>query len=484
MPLFGWILRKQNIKGCMSASFHHLIIEPVSLPARQSLREVFASVMKQHMAVLFDSAGHSADSRFSIMAWSPVSTIITRDGTTTVTECADDTRHTTTEEPFLVLNRVHARFTRSFTIADGYEEIARDLPFMVGLAGLAGYDTGRYYEQLPSQARQDYDCPDIAVGLYAQSLIEDKQSGQLYHCRLDSLPPLDIHQWRADHVEPFELKTDWQSNLTKDEYVNALTRIAAYLRAGDCYQVNMAQRFSARYRGHPFDAYCRLRDSNKAPFSAYMQCHDSHVLSISPERFLSVDKHGSVQTKPIKGTRPRFDDPQADAKSADALLSADKDRAENLMIVDLLRNDISKHCAPHSVEVPSLFALESFPAVHHLVSTVTGKLRNNHSPLDLLAGAFPGGSITGAPKIRAMEIIDELEPHRRNVYCGSMFYYGAMGDLDSSICIRTLLAEHNRIHCWAGGGIVLDSDPYCEYQETLDKVAKILPELAVNREQK
>jgi len=188
-------------------------------------------------------------------------------------------------------------------------------------------------------------------------------------------------------------------------------------------------------------------------------------------------KDGIVETKPIKGTRPRFKNPLKDKASADSLLSAEKDRSENLMIVDLLRNDISKHCKPHSVKVPALFALESYEAVHHLVSTVTGELNETASPLELLAAAFPGGSITGAPKIRAMEVIDELEPHRRNIYCGSVFYMGYREDMDSSICIRTVLAENNRLHCWAGGGIVLDSVPTEEYQETLDKVSKILPVL-------
>ena len=184
-----------------------------------------------------------------------------------------------------------------------------------------------------------------------------------------------------------------------------------------------------------------------------------------------------METKPIKGTRPRFSDEAKDAQSAQSLLTASKDRAENLMIVDLLRNDLSKHCKPHSVKVPELFALESYEAVHHLVSTVVGELNDDATPLDLLASSFPGGSITGAPKIRAMEIIDELEVHRRNIYCGSIFYMGFREDMDSSICIRTVLAENNRLHCWAGGGIVLDSVPSEEYQETLDKVSKILPVL-------
>ena len=466
----------------MTASSHTLVIEPLALAGSRSLRDIFSHLNQSNMAVLFDSAGSNTDSRYSIVVWSPFVTVTTKDGVTTVVHARKGETETTVERPFSVIKRLHRQFFGEIKVAPEYQQLASELPFLIGVAGLAGYDTGRYYETLPSQAKDDYSCPDVAVGLYDQSLIEDNVTGKIYHCRFEHLSEFSDSQRTAKHTDRFELTSSWQSNLSKPAYLRALTKIDAYLKSGDCYQVNMAQRFSAQYKGDPFDAYCRLRDSNKAPFSAYIHCGKSHVLSISPERFISVNKHGLVQTKPIKGTRPRFDDSLEDAKSAEDLLSAEKDRAENLMIVDLLRNDISKHCVPHTVAVPTLFALESFPAVHHLVSTITAKLSSDASPLDLLAGAFPGGSITGAPKVRAMEIIDELEPNRRNVYCGSVFYLGAFNDLDSSICIRTLLAEDNEIHCWAGGGIVVDSDPMSEYQETLDKVAKILPELANTRE--
>ena len=186
-------------------------------------------------------------------------------------------------------------------------------------------------------------------------------------------------------------------------------------------------------------------------------------------------KGKQVETKPIKGTRKRDKDPERDSALSEELLGSEKDKAENLMIVDLLRNDLSKHCEPHSVTVPQLFALESYPAVHHMVSTVLGTLKQRVSPLLLLKGAFPGGSITGAPKLRAMQIIAELEPDKRSIYCGSIGYIGVKNDMDTNICIRTVLAENNHLYCWAGGGIVLDSDIESEYQESLDKVARILP---------
>jgi para-aminobenzoate synthetase component 1 len=268
--------------------------------------------------------------------------------------------------------------------------------------------------------------------------------------------------------------------MSETQYRAGIASIDNYLRAGDCYQINFAQRFSASYIGSEWLAYQHLTKVNKAPFSSFMRFEQSCVLSLSPERFISV-KHRKVVTKPIKGTRKRSEDPDIDAQLASALLTSEKDRAENLMIVDLLRNDLSKHCKPHSVQVPHLFQLESYPAVHHMVSTVVGELKAGSNPFDLLAGAFPGGSITGAPKVRAMQIIQELEPDKRSVYCGSIGYVGIRQDMDTNICIRTLLAEHQTLHCWAGGGIVLDSEAMDEYQESFHKVAKILPVLAQTR---
>ncbi|MGH6635613.1 MAG: aminodeoxychorismate synthase component I, partial [Gammaproteobacteria bacterium] len=246
-----------------------------------------------------------------------------------------------------------------------------------------------------------------------------------------------------------------------------------YIREGDCYQVNLAQRFSARARGDAWLAYRQLRSLNPAPFSAFLSTPSGAVLSSSPERFLHVNK-GLVETKPIKGTRPRAVDQGRDRALMEELRHSPKDRAENLMIVDLLRNDLGKTCAIGSIKVPKLFAVESYATVHHLVSTITGRLGLGKHALDLVAGCFPGGSITGAPKLRAMEIIEELEPHRRSAYCGSIGYIGFDGRMDTNIAIRTLVYCEGLIHAWAGGGIVADSDEEAEYQETLDKAAALL----------
>lgn len=262
--------------------------------------------------------------------------------------------------------------------------------------------------------------------------------------------------------------------MTRAQYGEKFRRVRQHLLAGECYQVCLAQRFSAAYRGDEWTAFCHLLAHNRAPFSAFMRLSDQAVLSLSPERFLHL-RHRQIQTRPIKGTLPRLADPRADRIQAGILAASPKDRAENLMIVDLLRNDIGRIAVPGSVRVPELFKIEAFPAVHHMVSTITAELPAQRHPCDLLRACFPGGSITGAPKVSAMQIIDRLEPQRRNAWCGSIGYVSFCGSLDSNIAIRTLLTERQHIFCWAGGGIVADSEEEAEYQETLDKLATILP---------
>ncbi|MGB1142544.1 MAG: aminodeoxychorismate synthase component I, partial [Halioglobus sp.] len=254
-------------------------------------------------------------------------------------------------------------------------------------------------------------------------------------------------------------------------------KIEAYILAGDCYQVNLAQRFSAPCTGDPWHAYRRLRPVAGAPFSAYIALPDrGALLSLSPERFLSL--HGQwVETSPIKGTRPRFSDPQSDRLAERELRASAKDRAENLMIVDLLRNDLGRSCVPGSINVDRLFEVQKFATVHHLVSTIRGELSPDRGAWELLRDSFPGGSITGAPKKRSMEIIAELEAHNREAYCGSVLYVSADGRMDSNIAIRSFACNDDSIHCWAGGGIVADSRWQDEYQECWDKVGKLFAAL-------
>jgi para-aminobenzoate synthetase component 1 len=261
--------------------------------------------------------------------------------------------------------------------------------------------------------------------------------------------------------------------MTRAQYAQAFHRIQHYIREGDCYQVNLAQRFEISVAGDPWDIYLDMRRHNPAPYSGFMRLPQGAVLSSSPERFLQVS-NGQVETKPIKGTIRRSKFAYEDKALAAQLLESDKDRAENLMIVDLLRNDIGKNCRIGSVAVPRLFALESFATVHHLVSTVTGTLAEGRHALDLLRGCFPGGSITGAPKLRAMEIIEELEPHRRGLYCGALGYVGFDGNMDTNIAIRTAVTLGDRYLYWAGGGIVADSTLESEYDESFAKAQAVL----------
>jgi para-aminobenzoate synthetase component 1 len=360
----------------------------------------------------------------------------------------------------------------------------RPLPFVGGLIGYLGYDFGRRLETMPEQARDDLGLADAQLGLYAWALITDHQLGTsqlMFHPTLSTeqrqrlIKLFDVPQ--APVSEPFRLTGAFKADIDESEYRHAIERIQVYIQAGDCYQVNFAQRFRSHYQGDPWTAYRALRAACPTPFAGYLALADNGaIISLSPERFLRVSE-GHVETRPIKGTRPRHSDPEQDAAQAEMLLASLKDRAENLMIVDLLRNDLGRSCAIGSVQVPELFALESYPNVHHLVSAVTGELAPGKDALDLIAGSFPGGSITGAPKIRAMQIIDELEPTRRALYCGSLLYLDVRGELDSSIAIRSLLAKDGQISCWGGGGIVADSDWQAEYQESITKVKVLLETL-------
>jgi para-aminobenzoate synthetase component 1 len=271
----------------------------------------------------------------------------------------------------------------------------------------------------------------------------------------------------------FYLSKDFQPDMSWQQYQQAFERVKGYIEAGDCYQINLAQRFSGQFDGDPWQAYKQLRPITAAPYSAYMEFENFHLLSMSPERFITSDRH-TVSTSPIKGTIARGQSTEQDHDLAQQLLCSEKDRAENLMIVDLLRNDLGKCCLPGSIEVNQLFELQSFETVHHLVSTISGQLADNISPTDLLKACFPGGSITGAPKIRAMEIIEELELSRRSAYCGSIGYISCDKQMDTNIAIRTLVCEDSTIDCWAGGGIVADSIAELEFQECFTKVGKIL----------
>ncbi|HYC44297.1 MAG TPA: aminodeoxychorismate synthase component I [Burkholderiales bacterium] len=441
------------------------------LPYQPDSAPLFEAIADLPWAVFLDSGlHHPGQSRYDILAAQPYVRLVTRGN---LTELHADGVELSREDPFALLRR--------FVNAD--PALATALPFSGGAIGYFGYDLARRIERLPSRARDVERIPEMAIGIYDWAVVVDHAERRTWLAGQGRDPETDI-RWNglverlsrpcAERArQAFRISTPVTSNFTREAYANAFSRIERYIRDGDCYQVNLAQRFSAQAAGDPWLAYQALRVINPAPFSAYLSTPYVHVLSASPERFLKVEG-GCVETKPIKGTRPRAGHPRLDAELVERLRASEKDRAENVMIVDLLRNDLSKSCRLGSVKVPRLFDVESFATVHHLVSTVTGELEPGRDALDLLRGAFPGGSITGAPKRRAMEIIEELEPHRRGVYCGAIGYFGYDGRMDLNIAIRTMLLSRGEIRFWAGGGIVADSKMEAEYQETFDKAAAML----------
>jgi para-aminobenzoate synthetase component I len=445
-------------------------------------QSLFATLAQHPWAMWLDSCeSNHVDSRYDIMVWQPSITLSTVGDITTVKNLADNSQYQSEEDPLLLLKREQTACFSQLKITEN------SLPFKGGAVGYFAYDLGKRFEVIKQQNKQDIAIADMAVGIYQQAVIYDRKLQQCWLLCTDEQRAglIDFFNYALNKKDQqktslknnFRLTTSWQSNIPAEDYREKFKQVHEYLLSGDCYQINLAQRFSAQYTGNEFQAYCALRKANKAPFSAFLRFEDSAILSISPERFLQLIDN-KVQSKPIKGTRPRNTDAMIDQANANELQQATKDRAENLMIVDLLRNDISRVCLAGTVTVPALFAIESFPAVHHLVSTVEGKLAPQYDGSDLLRAAFPGGSITGAPKIRAMDIIEELEPHQRSVYCGSIGYLSACGNMDTSITIRTLVCHNQQINCWAGGGLVADSNVDSEYQETYDKVNKILPVLS------
>jgi para-aminobenzoate synthetase component 1 len=378
------------------------------------------------------------------------------------------------------------------------EPVAGLPPFQGGAAGVFGYDLCHHLERLPRPRIDDFEIPDLAVGLYDWVLAFDHQqnrawiistgwpetdsSRRLQRARnrleivrecLSGKPKALSNSQPVDRCEvapqyPLPLLKGLTSNFDSREYLETVRRAIEYTHAGDCFQVNIAQRLLYPQKEHPARLYSRLRQCNPVPFAGYLDMGEFVLASASPERFLRVDK-GEVEARPIKGTRPRMADPAQDDAQAKELMASAKDRAENIMIVDLLRNDLGRVCEYGTVRVPALCRLESYQYVHHLVSEVRGRLRTRLGPIDLLRAAFPGGSVTGAPKIRAMEIIAELEPTARGPYCGSLAYLGFDGSMDSSILIRTFTIGRGWVQFPVGGGIVADSDPAREYEETLHK---------------
>ena len=363
------------------------------------------------------------------------------------------------------------------------------LPFVGGAVGYLSYDIGNYIEKLPRTAIDDMNVYDLYFGLYDHAIVIDHLEEKTYI----ATPDLDIEKeklimerlelkileadkngvdsicYEEKEVEPIKLK----SNFTKNEFEKSVQRVKDYIRSGDIYQANLTQRFSGKTTLSSYELYRDLRRISPAPFGAYLIFDDFNILSNSPERFIKcIDR--KIETRPIKGTRPRGRTEEEDLRLQEELINSEKDRAELLMIVDLERNDIGRISKIGSVKVPELFVIEPYANVNHLVSTVVGTLKDGKDAVDVIKATFPGGSITGAPKIRSMEIIDELEPTQRNVYTGSIGYIGFNGDMDLNIAIRTIVKKEDEVYFQVGGGMTWGSNPKDEYQETLDKAKSIM----------
>lgn len=350
------------------------------------------------------------------------------------------------------------------------------LPFCGGAAGYFSYDFGLQLQGVPTAGMAS--LPALALGFYDWAFISDRQERRSWWVGRPAaealLPELLERLRKPEPGGSFRVDQASVSALPEwPQYQADFERVAAHIQAGDCYQINLARRFQANYQGDPWSAYLRLRDISPAAFSAYLALPFASILSGSPERFLQL-QDGWVEARPIKGTRPRRADPAEDAAEIESLRRSDKDRAENVMIVDLLRNDLGRVCQPGSVEAERLFEIESYATVHHMVSTVRGQLRAGLDAVDVLESCLPGGSITGAPKRRAMEIINALEPASRGVYCGVIGYLSDDGCLDTNIAIRTAVCQDGVMSYWAGGGLVADSEACSEFSETLHKAEPFL----------
>jgi para-aminobenzoate synthetase component 1 len=448
------------------------------LPYKVAAEHWFARIRSLPLPVLLSSgtSTHNA-ARFDIITADPE--IILRAGSesTLVTLCRSGETRLEHDSPFEVLARYCPLQPDLKT--DGLE-----LPFTGGAIGYFGYELLHAANHIEWADKSAIGLPQMLIGIYHWAIIIDHAKQQSWLVTRDFslqrqhelMELLETKTGLTAVDSGFRLTTPFKSNYSLPQYLQRFRKIIDYIHAGDCYQVNLAQCFTASCTGDSWTAFRRLQERANAPFAAYMQDGEQAVLSFSPERFIRVTQL-EVMTQPIKGTRPRSADPEQDLANRIDLETSMKDRAENLMIVDLLRNDLGRVCQFGSVSVENLFETQSFTNVHHLVSTVKGRLEKPDDVFRLLAASFPGGSITGTPKLRAMEIISELETMPRSVYCGAIAWIDFNGNMDSNICIRSLVKDNDQIHCWGGGAIVADSNGESEYQETLDKISMLIHNL-------
>ena len=411
--------------------------------------------------------------RYSFLGASPYKIIRSKGRTVEIETCFGNYRYQGNAFDFI------GEELKRFSIASEHY-----IPFLLGGVGYFSYDLLHLLEEIPSKTIDDIGFPECHIAFYDTSIAFDHHEGKGYVVSVTENKADEVigllktvgtaHPTSTDHRPP--TTGHFVSSFSKEYYIKTVQKAKEYIAAGDIYQVNLSQRFSTEIDMSPYDLYLRLRETSPAPFSAYLDFGKAAVLSSSPERFLKIDGK-EVETRPIKGTRPRGRTPEEDERLKKELEQSDKDRAEHIMIVDLERNDLGRVSRYGSVKVKEGMSVETFAQVHHLVSTVSGELKDGMEPVEVIKATFPGGSITGAPKVRAMEIIEELEPIKRGVYTGSIGYIGFDGRMDLNIAIRTVVVKDGKAYFSVGGGIVADSDPEAEYQETLDKARGIMEAL-------
>jgi len=473
------------------------IIEEIRTSA--SSIDIFQSIKTYPFPFFLDSQMDPAKlGRFSFIGKDPFLVLKSKGDFIQLIE--DDRIENITGNPFNVIKDIIARFP-----VDTKE---LPFPFMGGGVGYFSYDLKHHIEKLPRKAMDDIKLPDCMLGFYDSIIVIDHLFNKKYiistgfpekdeirrqtrakkrlellrsHCeeaagRRSNLKP------EIASVAALPRNDSLKSNFKKEKYIEAIKRAKEYIASGDTYQINLSQRFTSRTPCDPYDLYLRLRDINPAPFAAFLDFGDFQLISASPERFLCL-RDKTIHTRPIKGTRPRGNNSLEDGMLARELITSVKDRAEHLMIVDLERNDLGRVCRFGSVRPTEFTILEKYATVFHLVSTISGHLKKNVDAVDCLLNCFPGGSITGAPKIRSMEIIDELEPTQRSIYTGSIGYISFNGNMDTSIVIRTILVKGKKLYFQVGGGIVADSDPEAEYQETLDKAKALIDAITAKKEE-
>ena len=430
--------------------------------------EVYNIFKNEQNTILLDSSNKDESlSKFSFIGINPFKTFESKGKKVFI----DDIE--VNGEPFEVLEKL---------IKDYYNNECNysNIPLLSGAMGYISYDICRILEEIPNTSIEDFNISDMRFIFYNNiiifDLINNKQFITSLNGKEDEINFILNKISKCEHIEEVkvaEIKNNFISNFNKEDYKNSIRKLKDYIVNGDVYIANMTQRFYTETNEESFEIYKKLRSINKAPFSAFLNFNDFQIISSSPERFIEINNK-KVITRPIKGTRPRGKNKEEDLKNSLELLNSEKDKAELLMVVDLERNDLSKVCKPHSVKVTELFKLEEYATVFHLVSTVEGVLKENVSSVKCIKECFPGGSITGTPKIRAMEIIEELEKLKRNIYTGAIGYFDFRGNADFNIAIRTIIKKDNKAYFGVGGGITYDSNEEDEYNETLDKAKALM----------